>query len=380
MMRGYCAANDQDWKELLSFLPENWELQAKSMGVIERVRKIESPEVLLRLLMIHLVDGASLRETAGRAKLSKLADVSDVALLKKLKLSGEWLRWMTIELKNRWCPPCQPLLAGKGFRIRLVDATGVQEPGSSGSDWRIHYSLDPFSLFCQEFKVTDFKVGETLHNFEIQAGDVFVIDRGYFHPSTIKEVHARGAQVVVRAISSHHFQTQDGKPFDLLGKLHRLQHGEIGDWDVCLNTKAEPFPGRICAIKLSLAAAEKARKRTLLEASKKGKKINPRTLEFAGYCFVFTTLTREMADAGTVLEIYRCRWQVEIVFKRLKSLMQLGHLPKQNETVCRAWMHGKLFVAMLVEAMIHVGKSFFPWGYPIGRVPGWKATPRESLA
>jgi len=46
---------------------------------------------------------------------------------------------------------------------------------------------------------------------------------------------------------------------------------------------------------------------------------------------VFTTLPAEELPAAEILEWYRLRWQVELVFKRLKSLAQLGHLPKHDE-------------------------------------------------
>ena len=53
-----------------------------------------------------------------------------------------------------------------------------------------------------------------------------------------------------------------------------------------------------------------------------------------------------------VLETYRARWQIELVFKRLKSLLGLGHLRKMDLDGSKAWLHGKLFVAMLLETMI----------------------------
>ena len=63
--------------------------------------------------------------------------------------------------------------------------------------------------------------------------------------------------------------------------------------------------------------------------------------------------------------ICRLRWQIELVFKRMKSIMGMGHLPKADPNSSRAWLHGKLFVALLVERMIEAAKSFFPWGYPL---------------
>ena len=100
-------------------------------------------------------------------------------------------------------------------------------------------------------------------------------------------------------------------------------------------------------------------------ASKKGHKLKPETLEAAGYVIVLTTTTATNLSATRVLEIYRARWQVELAFKRMKSIIGLGHLPKIDEDSARAWLHGKLFVSLLTESIINEAESFSPWGYPV---------------
>ena len=53
-------------------------------------------DVLLRMLMLHVAQGYSLRETVVRAKPANWTDISDVALLKRLRNSEEWLRLLCI--------------------------------------------------------------------------------------------------------------------------------------------------------------------------------------------------------------------------------------------------------------------------------------------
>jgi IS4 transposase len=66
-----------------------------------------------------------------------------------------------------------------------------------------------------------------------------------------------------------------------------------------------------------------------------------------------------------VLDWYRLRWQIELVFKRLKSLARLGHLPKYDDQSSRAWLYGKLFVALLTHKLIRQARDFSPWGYQL---------------
>lgn len=80
---------------------------------------------------------------------------------------------------------------------------------------------------------------------------------------------------------------------------------------------------------------------------------------------VFTTLTREELSPSSTLNMYRGRWQIELVFKRLKSIMEFGHLKKTDQESAKAWLHGKLMVALLVEALLRKGEAFSPWGYVV---------------
>jgi hypothetical protein len=355
----------ENWDVLLSFFPQSWEEKAKELGALHRFRKFADPEALVRTLLIHLADGCSLRETAARASEGNIASISDVALLKRLRASGEWFRWMAAELMKQWITKQPAVMFGKDFRIRIIDATTIQEPGNTGSTWRLHYSIGFPSLQCDEVHLTSPKVGESLKRFSVHPGDILLADRGYAHCADIGHVVRSGGNVIVRMnISNLPCMQMDGTPFILLEHLRTLTGTKLGDWDVCTRDGALLITGRICAIKKSKEAAEKARAKVIKDSKRKGREPQPETLEAAEYIFVFTTLDRSF-PATMILEMYRGRWQVELAFKRLKSIMQLGHLKKKDTDAAKAWIHGKLFLAFLIEVLIVAGESFFPWGYPI---------------
>ena len=136
------------------------------------------------------------------------------------------------------------------------------------------------------------------------------------------------------------------------------------------------IPGRVCAVRKSNAATEKSRRKVMASRTRKGHLVRPETVEAAGYVFVFTTLDRRFSSS-TVLEVYRGRWQVELAFKRLKSIIGLGHLKKTDLEAARAWLHGKLLVAFVIEALIAAGERFSPWGYPICPVYATMSMPVE---
>ena len=78
--------------------------------------------------------------------------------------------------------------------------------------------------------------------------------------------------------------------------------------------------GRVCALRKTREAIRIAHKSLRKKASKKGTRLQPQTLESAKYVIVFTTFPEAEFSAADALQWYRTRWQVELVFKRFKSL------------------------------------------------------------
>ncbi len=88
----------EDWSLLLSFFPSNWVELAAETDVLKKLRKDKDVENYLRTLLLHIGCGYSLRDTATRAKLAGLADISDVALLGRLKKAKDWLHSLCVAL------------------------------------------------------------------------------------------------------------------------------------------------------------------------------------------------------------------------------------------------------------------------------------------
>lgn len=358
----------EDWRLLVSFLPGNWRELATSTGALKGLRKDKSPEKLLRVLLMHLGCGHSLRETVVRARKAGLAELSSVALWKRLKKSRDWLQALCLELfRERGVE----LAAGGGLQMRAIDATTVKEPGKSGSLWRLHYSVRLPSLACDFFRLTGVQgrgTGESLRQFPIREGDYFLADRGYSTATGIGYVADAGGRVTVRVnTGSLRFQTSEARPFRLLKKVSTLQRpGDLGSWSVrVIAPRGVPVEGRVCALRKTEEAIEIAHRNLRRTATRKGKKLQPQTLEFARYVILFTSFPAADFPVAEVLEWYRVRWQVELVFKRFKSLAALGHLPKRDDESAQAWLYGKLLVALLVERLIGYAMAVSPWGYPL---------------
>lgn len=358
---------NEDWPVLLSFFPENWIELASQANALKKLRKDKDVENYLRTLLIHVGCGYSLRETATRAKIAGLADISDVALIGRLRKAKNWLHSLCVALFKE-----QGIGIGQGydrFQLRLFDATNVKEPGPTGSLWRIHYSVQLPSLACDFLRITPTKgkgTGESFFQYSIKKDDYIIADRGYSTPSGIHHVASRGAHVIVRVnTSSLILLDLQNQPFELLTKLATVEKaGEVRSWNVLIPSgKSQSLQGRVCVVRKSNEAIKLALKKLKTNASKKGSELKPETLEYAKYIIVFTTFAQDRFTDIEILNWYRCRWQVELVFKRFKSIAQLGHLPKHSDDSAKAWLYGKLFVALLTHKLIRYASCFSPWGY-----------------
>jgi Transposase DDE domain len=359
---GELASIGQDWDVVMQMLPAQWEVKAAELGAVRRLRGFDSVGSVLRVLLIHLADGCSLRETAVRASAGGLAAVSDVALLKRLRGCAAWFEWMTREMAASMALPlaAQALLPGR--RVRLIDGSSVCEPGATGSTWRLHYALNLHTLSCDEVHVSEASVGESLTLFDIRAGDVIMADRGFAKRPGLRHAVQCGADVVLRtSLTNLPLHDRRGRPLALLALLRTLAIGQAADWPAQVRDDAGAIAVRVCAYKKTAAQTLAAQQAILQEARRKGRKVQPQTLEVAGYVIVLTTLTEP--DAAQIMELYRRRWQIELAFKRLKSLLQLGHLKKSDKAGARAWLQGKLLVACLIEKLILTAERFSPWGY-----------------
>jgi hypothetical protein len=357
---------EREWELVRDLLPGGVEELARSTGALKRARGLDGAVTMLRLILMHAATGLSLRSTVGRAKLLGIAQISDVALMDRLRNAEPWLRELTRQmLDRRPFPPIVPKLK-KQFRIRAVDATTVEEPGATGTTWRVHYSIVLPELTCDFFEITGTKGGETYTRLPVRDGDLVLADRGYCHREGVAHVIRAGGVAVVRLnLTSFPLLDRRQRPFEILPHLRRLDGFKPAQWPVRFTVDNEGFEAHLCAIRKSDAAAELARKKIRRRAQRNSLRVRPETLEAAGFVFVLSTASTDQLDAREVLGLYRLRWQVELCFKRMKSLLGVGHLPKYDQRSARSWIQAKLLTVLLIEEMMTRAGFFSPWGFDI---------------
>jgi uncharacterized protein YegP (UPF0339 family) len=356
----------EEWEILLNWLPKDLNKRAQTHRFFQRARGLTDGELWLRLILMHVAGGLSLEQTVMRARELGLAQISGVALFKRLQRAEAWLRDL-----------CQYLLAeqqrrlGRGvwpgqYRVRAIDATDIQEPGSTGTDWRIHYSIQLPELSCDHYELTDKKAGEKLGRFRFSKDELILADRGYSHRAGAAQVLDSGAALLMRwNPKTFPVKAADGGEFALLETLRRLPKRGARAWRVQFEYEGKIRFLRLCALRKNRVAAERSRRKAVRKAKCNGQELQAQSLELTGYILVLTSLPAEQFSPSQVLRLYQCRWQVELAFKRLKTLLSAGHVPKSDDASARAWMQAKILTSLLLERLLLEARVFSPWGYEL---------------
>lgn len=334
---------------------------AYETGAFTRRREIRSPSDVLQMILIWAIAERSLRETAMLAAEAGLADVSNVALVKRFGKAGKWLTSLLVTmLAHRpmreavWRP-----------RIRVIDATAISRPGHQGTDLRVHLSMELGTNRSDSIELTDGRGAESLDRFTFKAGEILLADSAYAHRDPLARVATDGAYFVVRPQWSFPLENRDGTKFDLFDALGRLPEAKPQEFAVQFRGKdGRPTACRLVAMRRTEQAAARERERVTKNSKRHGAKaIDLRTLEYAGYICLITNAPSELS-CENILDLFRFRWQIEMRFKDLKSVLHLADVPARSPELLKVYVLAKLLVAVVIENL-SAAESFFPWGYPI---------------
>ena len=344
---------------ILQDLPPDALELAREAGAFLRSRQIDSPAELMRAVFLYCGLDQSLREVAGTFTL--LGDrITDEGIRKRLNACGPWVK----AVLSQMLPARNLDNLPDGLRFLVFDGSTVQAPGATGTDYRIHAGIDLVTLEITDVKATDRHTGETLKNFKLSPGDVAIVDRGYCHANAILEKQNEGADVIVRySQATMPLYHDNGDDFNLMPMLKSGKRKSYMCFSVQGGAKDdEKAYGQLHAIALPEAQADAARRRCHSDARRRGCTPSVESLFLAGYIIVFTTLPLHILSTQEVLEIYRCRWQIELVFKRWKSLLDADKLrAKEGGKLAEVWLNGKLLYALMLEKRMR-GLTACEWG------------------
>lgn len=251
----------QDWEGVVTRLGGATTLKqsARDMKAFLRARAVATAVDLLRLILAYCLSDRGLRSTAAWATAIGLANLSNVALLQRLRRCGDWLALLVGEALAAAAPQ-----ASRGRLIRIIDATTVPKAGAAAKRgnklWRIHSAFDLPRERFGHFELTDQHGGETLDRIPVVKGEIRIADRAYLQPDRIALVLEQGADGLIRAgWRNARWLDAEGEPVDLLAEFREASDCGLIDRPIFIGRKERQ------------AARPAARRRQEVRASRRGR-------------------------------------------------------------------------------------------------------------
>jgi len=344
--------DEREWPYVLTLLPRDLDWSAWESEALLRCRSVPNAEALLRLALAYAVSDLSLKDVAAWAHASGLAEITGPGLFYRLREAEGWLQrvlaqTLQSQVDNAAGPPLR-------LRLRVVDATVIHGPGAEGTEWRAHVLMDPDSGGFRAVELTDAHGGEGYGRYGVSAEEVILGDRAYATARGLWAVHLAHAYVLAR-LNPHTIRVCDEqrKRFSLGSKEGAVP--KIGGIEFNILVPIPP------------EKRTKTRKWTLSRAIAwvPARAVAARTREGA-VIWLLTTLPLEQASGQQLMQLYRLRWQIELLFKRLKSLLHLDALPSRQGPTAKSWMLARFLAAALAQKLVPPTGPLSPWGYEIG--------------
>ena len=346
-------SSDEDWKAVLAHLPAAKEQLAHEHKVINVQwpnAKVLDAATLLRFILLHVGADIPLRQTVTLIAEAGGPSLAPVWLHKRMRRAQPYLAAL-VELMIADVVADATPESWAGYEMVSLDASTVSGPGAEGSDVRLHCVLRLHDLRVRDVCVTSASEGETFKNFVWEADTLVIADRGYANAPGIIWVVDHGAAVLVRVNrGALPLSSPSGKAIDALAWCRSLQDNVPHERPAVVahgKGKAErTVEGRLIGFHLPPEQAHAARERVRRE---EGPAVSKEKLDAAEYVILFTTTPASRMSADRCVDAYRLRWQVELPFKRWKSLCHFDKLPNYRDDTMLSWVTAKLLLGLLLD-------------------------------
>jgi hypothetical protein len=331
---------------------ERLEKEAREVGAFERARKVKCAVDQLRLVMAYCWGTRGLRLTAAWAEAVGLVSLLNVALLKRLRKSADWLERLVCRLIDAGSREAG-VAAAKGRPVRLVDATSVAKAGrdarESGGRWRIHSVFDLASERFTAFDLTDESEGEVIDRAEVVAGEIRVGDRAYLQPDRIAQgARRRRRRRRARRLEQRALARRRGEP----ARSHRAsQEGarQGADRSADLDPRFGERAHRTASggDPQAQGGARPLDREAQAPRTRQGPQLMPETLVAAEWVIIVTSLDRDKYPLSAISALYRLRG------------IGLAGPPGEDPRSAKAYILCHLLLGLLTEPLIaeHLGDS-----------------------
>jgi hypothetical protein len=304
------------------------------------------------MALAYALSDLSLKDVAAWASSLEVAEITGPGLFYRLREAEVWLERVLAQVLAEQVPQ-----AVGGWPVRVVDATVINGPGAKAVHWRAHVLINPSSGSFRAVELTDDSGGEKLSRYPVQKGELILGDRAYGTARGVHAVRQAEADVVVR-FNPATLRICDEERRRILLQEKEAEVPKTGAAEFNIIIPIPPNPTRSHKTWSLAKAIAWVPARAIAARTRTGEVI-----------WILTTLNVAVLPAIAVLALYRLRWQIELLFKRLKSLLHLDTLPSRQGPTAKSWMLARLIAAALAQRLVQPSGPLSPWGYQLRAKP-----------
>lgn len=345
--------HEEEWEYVRTLLPADLQESARSAGALLRCRNVPDAAALLRMALAYAVSDLSLKDVAAWASSLQVAEITGPGLFYRLREAESWLEHVLAQVLE-----AEVAAPAGAWPVRVVDATVINGPGDKAVQWRAHVLINPATGGLRRVELTDNSGGEKLVRHRIERGEVVLGDRAYATARGLYAVRQAEAHAVVR-FAPGNLRTCDEQRQRIYLAEQETHVPAVGAVEFLIVLPVPPKPTKSHKIWKSTKAIAWIPARAVAARTRSGEVI-----------WILTTLGSAELSALQVLTLYRLRWQIELLFKRLKSLLHLDTLPSRQGPTAKSWMLARLLAAALAQRLVQPSGPLSPWGYELRTTAG----------
>lgn len=317
--------------------------------ILKRKRVLKSLDLLIKAIFLYLTEHLSFQRLSDRMACFYGVVMSDTAWRKQiLKAAPILVEWVLVQQGFLKATDSTGAVLGCACAY-AIDATDLSAEGETSTSRRVHTMFSINERRCVYTDVTDCHGGESLTRFSLCPSALYFADRAYGRTPQLAYAIEQKAYVVTRISPSHvAFYTAS----DCREKISfpSLLNGEAFSLPVYFKEDEKVYCVRLLGAKLPEEKRAAAEKRIRRKASRNQRKLSENTKKYAGWVFLATTLPKTCSDAE-ILEAYRLRWQIELHFKRVKSLLNFHKLRRSRDAYKNGIVSLWLTISFLVSCV-----------------------------
>lgn len=157
---------------------------------------------------------------------------------------------------------------------------------------------------------------------DVPAGSLCLADLGFWCRERLDQYTKQGVWWISRVPSGTTLSANGGERENIAAFLSRQTTDRV-DQHVLLGEKEFSF--RLVAVRCPKDIADQKKRKLRKKAKKQGRNVSKNQLVMCEWLVLVTNLPVDEFPIEALWTLYRVRWQIELVFKRWKSMLGLGH-------------------------------------------------------